>query len=265
MTLPTYFISHGAPDIVLRNTPAAQFLHTLPTLWAQSNPPITAILVISAHWMTDEPMVSAAPHPETIHDFGGFAKELYAMRYPAQGNASLAAQIAQQLAPVFPLASLDASRGLDHGAWIPLLLAAPEATIPVLQLSIQPHRDARHHYEVGMRLRELRDQGVLILASGNATHNLRAVFGQRYTDTPEQVHRFNDWLFEAMQARDDAALLQWERAPDAMWNHPTNDHILPLFVALGATQGAASASRIHHSVDYGVLSMDAYRMQSTSS
>jgi len=205
-------------------------------------------------------MVTAHPHPETIHDFGGFPKPLYAMRYPAPGDAVLAAETVRRLAPVFPLAALDAARGLDHGAWIPLILAAPEATIPVLQLSIQPHRDARHHYAVGQQLADLRAQGVIIMASGNATHNLRAVFSGGYTETPPQVTRFNDWLYAALTARDDAALMDWERAPDALWNHPTNDHFLPLFTVLGATASSNSAERIHTSMDYTVLSMDAYRL-----
>lgn len=253
-SLAPYFISHGAPDIVLRNTPAAQFLRDHPF------PNAKAILVISAHWMTDEPMVTAHPHPGTIHDFGGFPEPLYQMRYPAPGDALLAAETVNHLTPAFPLAALDAKRGLDHGAWIPLILAQPEASIPVLQLSIQPRRDAKHHYEVGKRLADLAAQGVLIVASGNATHNLRAVFGTRYAETPPQVVRFNDWLHEALIARDDAALLNWEHAPDALWNHPTNDHILPLFTALGASDAHGTAKRVHHSFDYAVLSMDSYRL-----
>lgn len=250
--IPSYFISHGAPDIALRDTPASQFLKTLEL------PKAKAILVVSAHWMTEEPMVTSHPHPSTIHDFGGFPKPLYDMQYLAPGDPLLAAETVNHLAPVFPLAALDSKRGLDHGAWIPLILAAPKATVPVLQLSIQPHRDARHHYEVGKRLADLREQGVVIIASGNATHNLRAVFVERYQETPPQVIRFNDWLHDAMIARDDEALMAWERAPDAQWNHPTNDHIIPLFTVLGATQG--SAERIHESIDYAVLSMDAYKL-----
>ncbi len=252
--LPTYFISHGAPDIVLRNTPAAQFLRKLKL------PEAKAILVISAHWMTDEPMVTAHSHPNTIHDFGGFPKALYEMQYPAPGDALLATKTVNHLAPVFPLSALDTTRGLDHGAWIPLILAEPKATIPVLQLSIQPQRNARHHYEIGKSLRDLREQGVIIMASGNATHNLRAVFGQRYTETPVQVTRFNEWLHGAMTVRDDEELMRWEQAPYAAWNHPTSDHFLPLFTVLGATFGNKSSERIHESIDYSVLAMDAYRL-----
>lgn len=252
--LPAYFISHGSPDIVLRDTPAAQFLRELKL------PEAKAILVVSAHWMTDEPMITSHPYPGTIHDFGGFPEALYNIQYPAPGDALLAADMVNHLTPAFPLSALDAKRGLDHGAWIPLILAAPKATIPVLQLSIQPHRDARHHYEVGKCLAYLRGQGVVIMASGNATHNLRAVFGRRYTETPAQVTRFNDWLYGAMKLRDDEELMRWEQAPDATWNHPTNDHFLPLFTVLGATAGSSGSERIHESIDYSVLSMDAYRL-----
>lgn len=254
-TLPAYFISHGAPDIALRDTPASRFLRKM-----HLPEETKAILVVSAHWMTDEPMVTAHPQPATIHDFGGFPPPLYAMQYPAPGDALLAAETVQHLTPAFPLAALDAKRGLDHGAWIPLILAEPQARIPVLQLSIQPHRDAHYHYDIGKRLRDLREQGVVIMASGNATHNLRAVFREPYDHTPDKVIRFNDWLHDGLVARDDTELLHWEHAPDALWNHPTNDHFLPLFTALGATAGDAPAERIHHSFDYAVLSMDAYRL-----
>lgn len=254
--MPAYFISHGSPDIVLRRTPAAQFLENFSGI----TPTTKAILVISAHWMTEEPMVTAHPHPETIHDFGGFPQPLYELQYPAAGNALLAAETVSHLKPAFPLAALDVKRGLDHGAWIPLLLAVPQAQIPVLQLSIQPHRDAAHHYEVGKRLHDLREQGVAIIASGNATHNLRAVFTQRYDEPPDQVTRFNDWLHGALVNSDIKTLLQWEHAPDAAWNHPTNDHFLPLFTALGAASAQTTPQRIHESYDYGVLSMDSYAL-----
>lgn len=259
MSLPTYFLSHGAPDILLRDTAATRFLRELKL------PTAKAILVVSAHWMTTEPMVTAHPSPSTIHDFGGFPQPLYEMQYPAVGDALLAAELVDRLNSAFPLSALDAKRGLDHGAWIPLMLSEPAATVPVLQLSIQPRRDARHHYEVGKRLSDLREQGVVIIASGNATHNLRAIFSARHTETPAQVSRFNDWLFDTMTARDDEALLRWEQAPDAAWNHPTNDHLLPLFTVLGATAGSGKAERIHQSFDYSVLSMDAYQVSNISS
>lgn len=252
--LPTFFISHGSPDIAIRQTPATQFLREL------KMPIAKAILVVSAHWMTREPMVTAHPRPETIYDFGGFPKPLYEMQYIVAGDALLAADLVTRLTPAFPLSALDTRRGLDHGAWIPLSLAQPQATIPVLQLSIQPHRDARHHYEVGKRLAELRSQGVIIMASGNATHNLRAIFSRDSDEPPSQVTQFNVWLYGALTVRSDAELLSWEAAPAAQWNHPTNDHILPLFTALGATSGNQSSRRIHHSFDYGVLSMDAYEL-----
>ena len=252
--LPAYFISHGSPDIVLRNTPAAQFLKSIKL------PEAKAILVVSAHWMTHEPMVTAHPHPSTIHDFGGFPKSLYELNYPALGDPTLAAKIVANLTPEFPLSALDSKRGLDHGAWMPLLMAEPEAKIPVLQLSIQPHLDAKHHYEIGKKLQDLRERGVIIMASGNTTHNLRAVFEQRYTETPPQVGSFNNWLYDEVTVRDDAELMRWEKAPDALWNHPTNDHIMPLFTVLGATQGNKNSERIHHSIDYQVLAMDAYRL-----
>jgi 4,5-DOPA dioxygenase extradiol len=255
--LPTYFISHGAPDIGLRDTPAARFLQA----WGTSLPDAKAILVVSAHWETAEPMVTAHTHPPTIHDFGGFPAPLYDLRYPAPGSFQLATETANRLVTVFPMTSLDTQRGLDHGAWMPLLLALPDARIPVIQLSIQPHRDARHHFEVGKRLKDLREQGVVIVGSGNVTHNLRAAISGHYREPPQQVLQFSEWLQKAVVARDDAELLDWvSRAPDAIWNHPTPDHLLPLFVVMGASADSKAARQLHTSIDYGVLSMDAYEL-----
>lgn len=255
--LPSYFISHGSPDIAIRDTLAAGFLRS----WGETLPEAKAILVVSAHWMTSEPMVTANSAPETIHDFGGFPRSLYQLRYPTPGNAEVAAKIVGDLTPTFPLSMLDNRRGLDHGAWIPLLLALPEGQLPVLQLSIQPHRDARHHYEIGKRLQELSDRGVLMVASGNTTHNLRVALTGNYPEPPEKVLRFSEWLHNAIGTRDDEELLNWQRrAPDAAWSHPTDDHLLPLFTVLGASAGAKSGKRLHTSIDYGVLAMDAYEL-----
>ena len=252
--LPAYFISHGAPDIVLRDTPAAQFLRELPL------PDCRAIVVISAHWMTEHPRVMAAPSPSTIHDFGGFPEPLYRLRYPAKGDPELAQEILDILQPDYPDAALDPQRGYDHGAWMPLLMIRPQADIPVIQLSIQPNRDAQYHYDLGKQLAVLRERGVLMMASGSITHNLRAVFSGPYSETPKQVTAFNEWIHGAITMRDDASLLKWQAAPGAAWNHPSPDHILPLFTVLGATTAETQATCIHRSLDYEALSMDSYRL-----
>ena len=165
--LPTLFVSHGAPNLLLGDLPARRFLEDL----ARDLPRPRAILCLSAHWLTREPTVDVSPAPRTIHDFGGFEPELYGMTYAAAGAPQLAAQVADTLSAA-GLAVRQQERGLDHGAWVPLRLAWPGADIPVTQLSLQPGRDAERHYRMGLALAGLRREGVLVLGSGGATHNL---------------------------------------------------------------------------------------------
>jgi len=252
MSHSAYFLSHGAPDIMLRDTEAARFFKGLDFSGAR------AIVMVSAHWMTDEPVIMAHPSPPMIYDFGGFDPALRRLVYKAKGAPDLAATIKNILSDWAPQTHLDPHRGYDHGAWVPMIIAEPEARIPMIQLSIQPHKNAHYHYELGERLGALAGEGVVFVASGNATHNLRAVFQTPYKETPNEVFGFNDWLYENLTRRDDAALLAWEKAPYALWNHPTNDHILPLFTVLGATSAQTQAKRLHQSFDLAVLSMDCY-------
>lgn len=156
---PSLFVSHGAPTLVIEDIPARHFLSGL----GGRLPRPKAILMASAHWNTRSPAVSAVQRPETIYDFGGFPDELYRMTYPAPGAPELAARV-QELVPEVALHS---SRGLDHGAWVPLKLMYPQADIPVTQLSLQPHLGARHHFELGQKLSSLKDEGVLIIGSGS--------------------------------------------------------------------------------------------------
>jgi len=251
MKMPTLFISHGAPDMVLHETPSHLFLKGLPKLLPEAP---QAILVVSAHWETAEPRVTGSAAPKTIHDFQGFPDEMYKLVYPAPGSPALAAKAADILG-----ATVDAERGLDHGAWSPLMIAFPEARIPVVQLSIQPDKDAAWHYASGQKLAPLREEGVLIMATGNTTHNLRAAFRGHYTSVPAEVREFSAWLYKMLSDKDHQQLQDWETAaPHARWNHPTPDHLLPLFVALGAAGPDAPARRIHDSVDFNVLAMDSY-------
>ena len=188
--MPSLFVSHGAPTIALDISDAHRFLEKM----AESVPTPRAILVVSAHWETETPHVSITDAPETIHDFYGFPKPLYELRYPAPGAPDLAATTAALLndADLGPVVSED--RGLDHGAWVPLLLGYPAADIPVTQLSVQPHQDAAYHFRLGEALQPLRRQGVLILASGNLTHNLSEFRGQTLDATPpDWVRAFDAW------------------------------------------------------------------------
>lgn len=246
--LPSLFVSHGAPTLVFDDIPARSFLKGLEERVGRPR----AILAVSAHWETAMPEVNAPAVNETIHDFYGFPEPLYALRYPAPGSAELASRVAELTG-----AAIDGARGLDHGAWVPLMLAWPGADIPVAQLSIQTEAGPRHHLELGRLLAPLREEGVLVLASGGFTHNLRelARSGGGAAE-PAWVTRFSDWVDAALVEGRIEDLLAYRRlAPDALRNHPTEEHFLPLFVALGA---GGRAERLHSSTTMGALRMDAY-------
>jgi 4,5-DOPA dioxygenase extradiol len=256
MTMPSLFLSHGAPTLLLTDTPARTFLSQLGGMLARPK----AILVISAHWETPMPMVNAVESNETIHDFGGFPRALYEMRYPAPGSPPLAARISGLLRAVGLDCNSDRRRGLDHGAWVPLRLMYPHADIPVLELSVQPHLGPAHHLRVGRALASLRQEGVLIIGSGSFTHDLSEFRGHGPNDpAPAWVNSFADWFDAALTNGQSDDLLDYRRrAPFAGKNHPTEEHLLPLYAALGAAGENACAERLHASATYSVLRMDVY-------
>ena len=257
--MPAVFISHGSPMLPLEpERPAHQFLRHAAQHWSRPQ----AIVAVSAHWETAEPEIGATSRPGTIHDFHGFPPALYQMRYPAPGEPVIAARIKALLEAAGFRASLDAERGLDHGAWSPLSLVYPEADIPVLQVSLQPQRDPAHHLRLGRALAPLRDEGVLILATGSLTHNLRELSWDDSGSVTDWAKAFADWMADKLQSRDDAALLDYRRqAPHAARNHPTDEHLLPLYVALGAATPQKAAQRLHASFALGSLAMDSYLFQ----
>jgi 4,5-DOPA dioxygenase extradiol len=254
--LPSLFVSHGAPTLALDPGETGRALARL----AASFPKPEAIVVASAHWSGSALALGAAPQPETIHDFGGFPEALYQIEYPAPGAPETARRARQLLAAHGFDAALDAGRGLDHGAWVPLRLMYPAADIPVTQLSLQPRLGPEHHYRVGAALAPLRDDGVLILGSGSLTHNLYEIGAfDLDASAPEWVDDFRRWVAQRIDANDIDALLHYrERAPAALRNHPTDEHFLPLFVALGAAGGRYRAQRMDPGTTYGILAMDAY-------
>ncbi len=259
MTMPSLFLSHGAPTLPLIDTPARAFLQQLGHTLERPK----AILVISAHWETTVPTVNAVDSNETIHDFGGFPRALYDMRYPALGSPTFAVRVAERLRAGGFDCDIDSRRGLDHGAWVPLLLMYPQANIPVLELSVQPHLGPEHHLRVGRALAPLRDEGVLIIGSGSFTHDLSEFRGHNPNDpAPDWVNNFADWFDAVLTKGRTHELLDYRhQAPFATKNHPTEEHLLPLYAALGAAGENARAKRLHASATYSVLRMDVYAFQ----
>ena len=257
--MPTLFISHGSPMLAMVDSAARRFLQALgPRLQAPA-----AVVVLSAHYDAPTVEITAAARPETIHDFGGFPDALYRLRYPAPGNPKLAQEIAERLRSAGIDAALEPSRGLDHGAWIPLSLLFPRADVPALQVSIDTAGSPEQHFALGRALRPLREAGALILGSGGATHNLALYAHARgrtdESSPPEWVEAFNEWTAGAIAQRRYEDLFRYaERAPYAEQNHPTPEHFLPLFATLGAAYDDEAAARIHSSYDRGLLSLDAY-------
>jgi len=253
--LPVVFLSHGAPTLAVED---GSDTHAWVEL-AQKLPRPKAILVVSAHWDTAEPRVSAAASPATIHDFFGFPAELYQQRYPAPGAPHLADEVRAALEAAGMRCDVDPGRGLDHGAWVPLKWMYPRADIPVTQLSVQSHRGPRHHHQLGRALAELRAKGTLILASGGIVHNLRELewhmSGSR--EPTAWARNFNDWIAARVASGAVDELIDYRRlAPEAERSHPTEEHFDPFFVGLGA--GGLPARRLELGFDLGSLGMDGY-------
>lgn len=254
---PSLFITHGAPTFALRPGAAGQAMVAETRRLAQPR----AIVIVSAHWDTAVPTVGLAERPETIHDFWGFPEELYAMRYPATGCREAAMEVIAAIrAAGLPVAA-DAGRGLDHGAWVPLRLMFPEADVPVIPVSIQSHLGPAHARALGLALAPLAERGFLIVGSGSITHNLRdyQMAWQRGGQTPDYVRPFADWLATHLAANDVDALLDYrQQAPGAVRAHPSDEHLIPLFVAWGAAGETPESRRFHAGIDDYVIAMDAY-------
>jgi 4,5-DOPA dioxygenase extradiol len=256
MKMPVLFVSHGSPTLPLEpgETGAAWR-----KLGEQLGKP-SAVPMISAHWESRIPTISRAVQPETIHDFSGFPAELYKLQYSAPSAPEMAQAAALALQQAGIPVQLDDEHGLDHGAWVPLSLMYPKADTPVAQLSLQPDKGPAWHIALGRALRPLREQGVLIVGSGSITHNLRALFKHpQGAPVPDWVTEFCDWIAGKIEAGDMDALSAYRTlAPHAVQNHPTDEHLLPLFVALGAADKVGGAQRLNSVMTYGILAMDAW-------
>lgn len=269
MRMPTYYLSHGGgpwpwmeidghgPHEVLRAS-----LAELPTEFDEKP---RAILMISAHWVTETFAIQRNAAPAMLYDYGGFPEHTYRVQYRAPGSIELADTVAELLHDAAIASVFDEKRGFDHGMFAPMAVMYPDATIPVVQLSIQKSFDPAMHLAVGGALAPLRDHGILIVGSGLSFHNLRA-FGEAGRASSAQ---FDRWLFTSLHTDDFSVrselMTQWEQAPLAREAHPQEDHLVPLFVALGAAERDA-ATRTYHQDDYfGAISASSYRFDSALS
>ena len=249
--LPAVFFGHGNPMNALQQN---AYTHAWSAI-GKSLPRPKAILAISAHWYVPGTGVTITTAPRTIHDFGGFPRELYQVRYPAPGDPELARRVQKLLAPL-PV-TLDESWGLDHGTWSVLCHVYPEADVPVVQLSIDETQPASFHYEIGRRLAPLRDEGVLIVGSGNLVHNLHTyAWGRHVADPFDWAIRFEQQVREMLKSGEHKPLLNYEKlGRDAMLSIPTPDHYLPLLYVVATRQSRDEIQFPVEGVDGGSISM----------
>jgi 4,5-DOPA dioxygenase extradiol len=256
--LPTVFVSHGAPLFAIEPGSSGPALRA----WGSTLPAdLRAVVVMSPHWMTPRPTVMSTPQPDTWHDFGGFPQALYALHYPAPGHPALAAELVSALQAAGLDALADAKRPLDHGAWVPLRHLLPQAQVPVVQVALPRGFGPREVYAMGQALAHLRHQSVLVLGSGSMTHNLAEFFGEHREAAP-YVGEFSRWVERRLVAGDTEALWDYRsRAPHALRAHPSEDHFLPLFFALGAAGAQARPHYLSWEVMYSILAMDSFTLQ----
>ena len=249
--LPAIFFGHGNPLNALASNAYTE-------AWRQfgiDTPRPRAILSISAHWYVPDTGVTISTAPRTIHDFGGFPRELYQVQYPAPGDPALARRVQKLLSPLE--VTLDDAWGLDHGTWSVLKHVYPQADIPVVQLSIDETRPASFHFEIGQKLAPLRGDGVLIVGSGNLVHNLHAYAWGRHSQEPyDWAVRFEDTAKNMIMANEVKPLVNYEvLGPDAALSIPTPDHYLPLLYVVGARQQGEHIRFPIQGVDGGSISM----------
>ena len=253
---PSLFVSHGSPMMALEDSRARRFLCDLGETLGKPE----AILIASAHWEAPRLAFTTAEHLPTIHDFGGFPQELHDCQYVPPGAPDAVSKAAALLNASGLQVFADPVRGVDHGTWVPLMLMYPDADIPVAQISIETPLGPAHQLAVGRALAPLRDDGILIIGSGNITHNLREMNrAEPDGEGHDWVIEFGDWVADALNNGRIDDLVAWETtAPHARRSHPSDEHFLPLFTALGAGGPDARAEQIHTSYSYGSLAMDMY-------
>ena len=259
--VPALYVSHGAPLFAVDAGETGPAL----TRWGQGLraqfPALRGVVVMSPHWMARTAQVMTGAQPATWHDFGGFPPALYQLQYPAPGAPALAQEVLALLQAAGVAAQGDAGRPFDHGAWVPLMHLFPEADLPVVQVALPVRAGPAEVYAMGAALRDLRSQGVLVMGSGSMTHNLAEFFGGEREPAP-YVLEFSRWIESALERGDLKALLNYRsQAPHAERAHPTDDHFLPLFFALGAAGDDLHANYLSREVMYSMLAMDAFALQ----
>ena len=259
--VPALFVSHGAPLFAMEAGSTGPALARWGQTLRKNFASLRGVVVMSPHWMAPTPWVMTSAQPATWHDFGGFPPALYALQYPAPGSPALAHEVIALLQSAGMAAQGDAERPFDHGAWVPLMHLFAQADLPVVQVALPSQAGPAEVYAMGVALRSLRQSGVLVMGSGSMTHNLRELFGGEREPAP-YVLEFSRWIEEALLRGDLAALLDYRRrAPHAARAHPTDDHFLPLFFALGAAGDDLRPDYLSREVMYGVLAMDAFALQ----
>lgn len=252
--LPSLFISHGAPTFATEPGLAGAQLCALGLALGKPR----AVVVVSPHWMPQGVRITASDRPATVHDFGGFARELYELQYPAPGSPELATQIQKQLTLQGIPAKLDPMRGLDHGAWVPLMHLLPEADVPVIQVSLPFDTNEAKAFALGQALAPLAHDGMLIVGSGSLTHNLYE-FRAGEAAAATYAQEFSAWVRQAVLDGDMMRLGQTlELAPHATRSHPTSEHFLPLLVAAGAALKPSPVTVLNGGIRHGVLAMESY-------
>ncbi len=257
MNLPTLFLPHGAPTFALRPGTAGLAMSQI----ASRLPRPRAVIMVSPHWETRTPSVGTGERLETIHDFYGFPAELYEIQYPATGCPEAAHEVINALRAAGLAVDAAPERGLDHGAWVPLRQMYPEADVPVVPLSLQSHLGVTGAYRLGQALAPLRAKDFLIIGSGNITHNLGdyRIASSQSGAAFDYLREFPHWMTERLQQHDVDALLNYrQRAPGAVRAHPTDEHLQPLYVALGAAGPQPEVEHLHTGISDYVLAMDAY-------
>ena len=253
-TLPSVFVSHGSPMHALKPGAAGEAWRSVGERIGKPK----AIVIASAHWETNVPMLTGSAKPETIHDFYNFPEPLYRLRYPAPGAPQVAQRAQALLRDAGIAAGIDGSRGLDHGAWAPLLYMYPDADVPVVQIAVQPELGTRHHVALGSALRKLSEENVLLIGSGHMTHNLRD-WARGAGPAQPYATEFQAWVFEKLKTRDIDSLVEYRSlTPHGARAHPTDEHFLPFFFAVGAAAENARPERVFDDIESGVLAMDAY-------